>query len=139
MSDSFSEVSSQSWFSRIFESIKSVLFGAVLFIVSFPLLFWNEGRAVRTAQSLKEGLGAVVSVPADKVDPASEGKLVHVSGAVKTQKPVADDQLAVQADAVKLIRNVEMFQWVEHEKKESRSKIGGGSETVTTYDYKKEW
>jgi hypothetical protein len=139
MPDSFSVVSSQSWFSRLFESIKSVLFGAVLFIVSFPLLFWNEGRAVRTARSLTEGLGAVVSIPADKVDPGSEGKLVHISGAVKMDAPVADDQLAVQADAVKLIRNVEMFQWVEHEKKESRSKIGGGTETVTTYEYKKEW
>jgi hypothetical protein len=139
MSDSFVDVSSQSWFSRIFESIKSVLFGAVLFIVSFPLLFWNEGRAVRTARSLTEGLGAVVSVPADKVDPASEGKLIHINGAVKTESPVVDDQLAIQADAVKLIRNVEMFQWVEHKKEESRKKLGGGTETVTTYDYKKEW
>ncbi len=139
MPDSFSSVSSQSWFSRLFESIKSVLFGAVLFILSFPLLFWNEGRAVRTARSLEEGLGAVVSVSADKVDPASEGKLIHISDAVKTDAPVADDQLAVQATAVKLIRNVEMFQWVEHEKKESRKKLGGGTETVTTYDYKKEW
>ena len=40
---------------------------------------WNEGRAVRTAESLEEGAGAVVSVPADAVDPGNEGKLVHVS------------------------------------------------------------
>lgn len=139
MSDSFSVVSSQSWFSRIIESIKSVLFGLLLFVVSFPILYWNEGRAVRTARSLTEGLGAVVSVPADNVDASKEGKLVHVSGAVKTAAPVADDELAVSATAVKLMRNVEMYQWTEHESKETHKKVGGGTETVTTYDYKKEW
>src|SRR6266852_6285328 len=101
MSDSFSVVSSESWFSRIVGSIKSVLFGLFLFIAAFPLMYWNEGRAVRTAKSLTEGLGAVVPVSADSVDPGKEGKLVHVSGAVK--------------------------------------KTGGGSETVTTYEYRKEW
>jgi hypothetical protein len=139
MTNSFTEVSSQSWVSRLFESIKSVLFGLVLFVVSFPILFWNEGRAVRTARSLTEGLGAVASVPSDAVSPGNDGKLVHVSGAVKTDAPVADDQLGIQADSVKLLRNVEMFQWVEHEKRESHSKIGGGTETVTTYTYAKEW
>ena len=139
MSDSFSVTTSQSWFSRLFESIKSVLFGLVLFVLAFPLLYWNEGRAVRTARSLAEGLGAVVAVPAESVAPANEGKLVHVSGAVKTEKPVVDDELAVQAEAVTLLRNVEMYQWKESESKETRKKLGGGTETVTTYNYKLEW
>ena len=139
MSDSFTEVTSQSWFSRLFESIKSVLFGGILFLVAFPVLWWNEGRAVRTARSLSEGLGAVVSVQADAVDPSKEGKLVHVSGAVKTAVPVADDEFPVSSDGVKLIRTVEMYQWTEQEKSESRKKVGGGTETVTTYNYQKEW
>jgi len=138
MPDTFSVTSSQSWFSRIFESIKSVLFGFILFIVAFPLLFWNEGRAVRTAKSLTEGLGAVVSVPADAVNSANQGKLVHISGAVDSGEPIADD-LGVQAKAVKLIRKVEMYQWKEHEKSETRKKFGGGTETVKTYTYTKEW
>jgi hypothetical protein len=138
MPDTFSVTSSQSWFSRIFESIKSVLFGFILFIVAFPLLFWNESRAVRTARSLTEGLGAVVSVPSDAVNSANQGKLVHVSGAVDSGEPIADD-LGVQAKAVKLIRKVEMFQWKEHEKSETRKKLGGGTETTKTYTYTKEW
>jgi len=32
-----------------------------------------------------------------------------------------------------------MYQWKEHESKETRKKTGGGSETVTTYEYRKEW
>lgn len=139
MADTFTSTTSTSWGSNLFGSIKSVLFGMVLFVISFPLLFWNEGRAVRTSKGLTEGQGAVVSVPADAVDAGKEGKLIHVTGAVKTDALLADDQLGVQATAVKLIRTVEMFQWKEHEKSESRSKIGGGTETVKTWEYKKEW
>src|ERR1700692_1691824 len=139
MADTFTSTTSTSWGSNLLGSIKSVFFGFILFVISFPLLFWHQGRAVRAAKGLTEGQGAVVSVPADAVDAGKEGKLIHVTGAVKTDAPVADDQLGVSATAVKLIRTVEMFQWKEHEKSESRSKIGGGTETVKTWEYKKEW
>ncbi len=36
-----------------------MLFGLVMFVAAFPIIYWNEGRAVRTARSLTEGLGAV--------------------------------------------------------------------------------
>jgi len=139
MVDSFTETTSKSWFSRIFESIKSVLVGLVFFIVAFPILWWNEGRAVRTARSLSEGAGSIVSSPAGSVDASKEGKLVHMSGAIATEQPVADEELAVQATAVKLIRTVEMYQWKEEQKSETRKKLGGGEETVTTYNYTKAW
>ncbi len=139
MSDRFTVTTSQSWFSRIAQSIKSVLFGLILFIASFPLLFWNEGRAVKTARSLSEGAGAVVSVSADAVVPTNEGKLVHLASPVTTDGPVADDEIGVEADGVVLRRNVEMFQWIEEKRSETRKKLGGGEETVTTYEYKKDW
>ncbi len=139
MSDSFTVTTSKSWFSRLAESIKSVLVGLVLFVVSFPILFWNEGRAVKTARSLEEGSGAVVSISSDQVSPANEGKLVHVTGPIATDGPVVDTDLGVQATAVKLVRNVSMYQWIEEEKSETRKKLGGGEETVTTYEYKKDW
>lgn len=139
MVDSFSETSSTSWFSRLFESIKSVLVGLLFFAGSFPMLWWNEGRAVRTARSLTEGAGSIVSSPTDSIDTSKEGKLVHMSGSVATEHPVADDELGVQAMAVKLARNVEMYQWKEESKSEKRKKVGGSEETVTTYTYNKEW
>lgn len=139
MADSFTETTSQGWFSRIIGSIKSVLFGLVLFLVSFPLLFWNEGRAVRTAKSLEEGAGVVVSVPADTVDAGKEGKLVHLSGQATTTEVLADGEFGVQVNAIKLIREVEMYQWDEDKKSETKKKLGGGEETVTTYSYSKEW
>jgi hypothetical protein len=139
MPDSFTVTTSKSWFSRIAESIKSVLFGLILFVAAFPILFWNEGRAVKTARSLEEGAGSVVSVAPDSVVAANEGKLVHVTGPVATDGPVADDELGVQADGVKLLRKAEMYQWKEEKRSETRKKLGGGEETRTTYEYKKSW
>lgn len=139
MPDTYTVTTSKSWFSRIGESIKSVLVGLIFFVVSFPLLWWNEGRAVKTARSLSEGAGSIVSTAPDSIDASKEGKLVHMTGAVATEQPVVDDELAVQTTAVKLIRNVEMYQWAEEKKSETKKKIGGGEETVTTYSYDKKW
>jgi Transmembrane protein 43 len=139
MSDRFTEVTSQSWLSRIGGAIKGILVGVVLFIVAFPVLFWNEGRSVKTYKTLKEGGGAVVSVAADKVDPANEGKLVHLTAKADTEATLADPVFGVAAQALKLKRHVEMYQWEENSKREEKKKLGGGTETVTTYSYDKEW
>ncbi|HXU31871.1 MAG TPA: TMEM43 family protein [Thermoanaerobaculia bacterium] len=139
MANSVTVTSNQSWGSRLGDSIKSVLFGLVLFVAAFPVLFWNESRSVRTARSLSEGLGAVVDVQPDAVAAGNEGKLVHVSGAVDSGEEISDEEWNVTAKAVKLIRTVEMYQWKESEKSESRKKLGGGTETVKTYTYSKEW
>ncbi len=133
------EVTSQSWFGRIGESIKSFLFGIVLFVAAFPVLFFNEGRAVKTEKSLKEGQGAVISVPADRVNPANDQKLVHLTGKATTVDTLADPEFNVSANAVKLRRRVEMYQWEEKKESSTRKKVGGGSETTTTYSYNKKW
>ncbi len=133
------EVTSQSWFGRIGNSIKSFLVGIVFFIGAFPLLWWNEGRAVRTEKSLHEGQGAVISVPADRVNPANNQKLVHMTGKATTTETLTDPDFLVAANAIKLRRRVEMYQWEEKKKEETRKKLGGGTETVTTYSYEKSW
>ena len=84
-------VDNPSWIQRLGSSFKGVLLGIALFIAGFPILFWNEGRAVATAKRLAEGAGAVVDVPADKIDAANEGKLVHVSGKADTQDVLSDE------------------------------------------------
>ncbi len=78
--DSYTEFGGRSWGSRLIESIKGVLLGIVMFIVAFPVLFWNEGRAVQTAKSLGEGASEVVSVASDNVETTNEGKLVLCDG-----------------------------------------------------------
>lgn len=139
MPDRVSVTTSQSWFSRLAESIKSVVFGLALFVLGFPLLFWNEGRAVKTARSLTEGAGVVASVSADAVDPANDGKLVHVSAFTKTDDVLSDEIFGVSENAVRLERIVEMYQWTESTSSTSETKLGGSKETTTTYDYSTEW
>jgi hypothetical protein len=139
MADSFTEVTGKSWFGRIGESIKGVLFGLVLFLASFVILFWNEGRAVTTARSLAEGASSVVSVDPAAVQPANEGKLVHFTGTATTTDELQDPLFQIKVIALKLQRRVEMYQWVEDKKSETKKKLGGGEETTTTYTYSRQW
>ena len=133
------EISSQGWLSRIFSSIGGVLVGLLLFFVAFPLLWWNEGRAVQTYKSLKEGAGVVVPAAAERVDAAHEGKLVHVSGRATTAEILEDPTFKISAAALRLRREVEMYQWVQNKSTEKRKKLGGSEETVTSYSYALEW
>jgi hypothetical protein len=138
--DSFTEVTSESWGSRIGNSIKGIVFGLILFVVAFPVLFMNEGRAVKTSKALKEGAGAVLSLPSvDQVDPSFEGKLVHAQGQLATVDTLSDPVFGVSQQAIKLERTVEMFQWQEKTERQTKKKLGGGTETVTTYTYVKNW
>lgn len=137
--DTFTEITTESWFSRIGSAFKGIIFGLVLFIAAFPLLFWNEGRAVKRYKTLNEGAGSVVSSPEGRVLSENEGKLVHVSGKAVTDEIVADAEFKVAVNAIKLKRNVEMYQWKEIKKRKSKKKLGGGKKTVTTYSYSKNW
>ena len=139
MGDSFTETTTQGWFSRIGGSIKGILFGILLCIIGVPLLFWNEGRAVKRHKTLKEGAGAVVAVSAEKVDSANEGKLVHLSGLATTAESLADEKYGITAEAIRLRRTVEMYQWEERTSTETKKKLGGKEETTTTYNYDKVW
>ena len=131
-------VDNPSWAQRLGSSFKGVLVGLALFIAGFPILFLNEGRAVDTAKRLKEGAGAVVDVPADKIDAANEGKLVHVSGKADTQDVLSDDVFGVSATALRLKRTVEVYQTVEHSETK-REKRGDKTVEKTTYTYSNEW
>ena len=139
MADSYTEVTSQNWFSRIGESIKGILFGIIIIPITIVALWWNEGRAVTTANSLKEAAAAVVHVASDKVDPANDKKLVHMTGDAKAGGPVVDTDYGLSVPALRLVRSEEIYQWVENKKSETRQKVGGGEETTTTYTYEKKW
>jgi hypothetical protein len=130
---------STSWFSRLGTSVKNILFGLLLVIGSIVLLFWNEGRAVKTDQSLKEGASAVISVSSEKKDPANEGKLIHFSGLARTPSVLTDVDFGVGGSALKLHRIVEVYQWKENTTSNTVEKLGGGTETTTTYSYDKDW
>lgn len=139
--DQFTEVTSESWFSRLGNSFKQVVFGLILMVVAGALLWWNEGRAVTTARSLAEGQSAVVNAAAEPIDTGNEGKLIHVTGEATSKGAVSDPDYGVTSPnpALALERKVEMYQWTESQKSETRTKIGGGTEKKTTYTYSTGW
>lgn len=137
--DNYTLTTSTSWFSRLGSAIKGVVVGLALLLAAILLLGWNEGRSIQSIRSNNEGAKAVVSVGSDRVDPANEGRLVHLSAPASAEGLRQDTQLGIQADGLLLMRTVEYFQWAETTSSETRTKLGGGQETVTTYNYATEW
>lgn len=99
----------------------AIAFGFFLLFAAFPMLFWNEGRAVKTARALEEGAKKVISVPVDSVDTTNDAALVHLSGQVVTNEILSDEALGISVNAIKLRRTVEMFQWKENSGREGSS------------------
>ncbi|XP_073889154.1 transmembrane protein 43 isoform X3 [Macaca fascicularis] len=124
---------------RLSETSGGMVVGLMTFLLSFYLIFTNEGRALKTATSLAEGLSLVVSPDSiHSVAPENEGRLVHIIGALRTSKLLSDPNYGVHLPAVKLRRHVEMYQWVETE--ESREYTEDGQvKKETRYSYNTEW
>ena len=138
-SDSYTETVTTGWFSRIGDSIKGILVGIVLIIAAFPVLFVNEGCAVKTRKTLDQGNKEFIHVDAAMVDSANEGKLIHLTGQAITENQLEDPVYHVQIQALKLRLQVEMFQWKEESSTKTQKKLGGSEEKVTTYTYSKVW
>lgn len=139
MGDTFTEITRTSWFSRIGSSIKGLLFGILLVVIGICLLFWNEGRAVKTHKALVESQDLVVSINALEAAPQMNGKLVHLTGEATTTQTLSDNLLPVSMQALKLQRKVETYQWEETSHSEEKKNMGGDTETITTYSYEKVW
>lgn len=139
LSDFYTEKTETNWFGNIGNSIWAALLGFLLFAGSFPLELWNESRAINQERALQEGEKSVISVESGVVKPENEGKLVHITGKATTKKQLRDQEFGITVNAIKLNRTVEMYQWTEHTNSESKDKIGGGTETITTYSYDPKW
>jgi hypothetical protein len=139
MANVITEVTSDSIFGRIGKSFVGMLVGLVLIVGSIVLLFWNEGRAVATAKSLREGAATVVDVPSDTINPANDSKLIHVTGDTAATDPLEDPLFNISEPAIRLRRNIQVYEWKEKKEEKKRDKLGGGKETTTTYSYEKTW
>ncbi|MCR5326252.1 MAG: TMEM43 family protein [Bacteroidales bacterium] len=136
----YQKVTTTSYGGRLKNALQGVGAGFIMLIAGTILLFWNEGRTVKTTRMLKEAQGVCVELgDIEQVNSEMNGKMVHASGFANTMDVLTDDQFDMSIIGVKLIRNAEYYQWVEHTKTETKDKVGGGQETITTYTYSKEW
>ncbi|MBR1569206.1 MAG: TMEM43 family protein [Bacteroidales bacterium] len=136
----YTETTRTSYGKRLGNSLGGIVTGLLLFVVGTVLIWYNEGRAVKTDKLLKEAQGQVVEMPdISTADPSFEGKLIHATGLATTTDSLSDSQFKVGARAIALRRAVEYYQWVESSESTSKDKFGGAEETTTTYTYDLQW
>ena len=98
----YTEVTKTGWFSRIGGSIKGIFVGFLLFIASFIVLFWNEGRA-----DLSRVAERATEFPAsEQADAALDGTLVAASGILSTDDEVSDGKYLAQGPYLSLHRSI---------------------------------
>lgn len=134
MADQYTVTTTKGWGSRIGDSIKGVLVGFIMFIVSFGVLYWNEGR-VDVSEIAKT---AVEISSAAQAPSGTDDQLVSTTGTLKSDQTLGDTYL--QAGAyIAITQNVEMYAWEENESSTSKTNVGGSETTETTYTYDKKW
>ena len=136
----FTETTTTGYGTRVGRSFKSIGSGFILFCLATALLWWNEGRAVKTEKMLNEAAGAYVEMEnPNKKDASLEGELICGTAMATTEDSLVDAQFGIGAKAIAIGRRVEYYQWVEHAQSKSEDKLGGKEVTTTTYTYTKEW
>ncbi|MFA7244615.1 MAG: TMEM43 family protein [Candidatus Magasanikbacteria bacterium] len=124
------------YFSRIGSSVKGIFFGFLIFIASFVVLYWNEGKVDKSdiASTATE-----ISATSLNTDSALEGKLIHVNGDLSTENNLSDSTYLKEGKYLALNRKVEVYSWVEESSSNTKTNVGGSQTTDTTYTYKKDW
>jgi hypothetical protein len=134
MPDTFTETKTTGFFTRIINSVVGVFVGILLFIASFGVLFWNEGRP-----SNYEVYQKASEASSNTIDNNKNGQFVYTKGKLTTDSLITDDLYLVPGKYSVIGRKVEMFSWVEKAESDSKSNTGGSETTTTTYKYSKDW
>lgn len=134
MPEKFTEVTRVGFGERIKEALGKVILGFILFIASFVVLWINEGRMDMSKVAKK-----AISVDPSFIERTAEGKLISVTGELKSPETIGDPEFLKPGPYLKLERKVEMYAWVEHKKERSEKKLGGEEVRITDYTYTKEW
>jgi len=137
--DRYTETTYTGYGQNIGNSFKGIFLGIIFLIGSIILLWWNEGRSVDQATALNEMQEKIVTLPNTSYDGQYENRAVLVQGKVIPLEGLFDPEFGVKSDGLVLSKSVEMYQWNEKTSTTSQDKLGGGTETITTYDYVKEW
>lgn len=136
----YQETTRQTYGSKVRNSFQGILWGIILIIAGTIVLWWNEGRAVKASGALKDFQKNYVELSdISTVDPQFEGKAVHATGEATTADTLRDVQFGIAVNALRLARDVQYYQYREHSSSEKKDKLGGATETTTTYTYKPEW
>ncbi len=136
MSDIYKKTTTTSYGGRLKNSLVAVLIGIALFVGSFFVLFWNEGR-VDLSKIAKTAVPIESSVVSD--NPELQKELVVTQGLVTSPEQLGDSMFFKKGDYLVVERVSEMYSWVEKETSTKKKNMGGSETKETTYEYTKEW
>lgn len=134
MTDRFVETKTTGYFERLKNSVIGIFLGILLFLASFGVLYWNEGRV-----NFAKVAETAIVLPATGSPSVKLGTLVSVTGTLTSPETLGDPPYLAAGDYAALNRKAEMYAWEEDSKSETTKNTGGSQTTTTTYTYSKTW
>lgn len=132
-------VTTQGYGSKIGDSFKGIIGGIIAIIIAVVLLWWNEKNSVDNIKTIAEGKKVVNSIDANTYSDQFNQELVHLTGLATTNDSLRDNEFGFAVNAIKLKKVVEMYQYKENKKTETKDNLGGSTTTTETFTYEKVW
>lgn len=160
MNRDVTEITTQSYGSKVKDSCSGVCFGFILYFASIALLIWNEGRTVKRMKDLDEGRDIVIEFDLNNFTNSSvpttfENQLIHAIGDLNTPDIIMDPIFGISSqynvtnssnsvkvkndNYLKLSRSISMYQWKESSTSKTKERLDGSTYTETTYSYSQAW
>lgn len=127
------------YWKRLWSAIWWVFFWIILIIASIVLMWRNEWRTIKTTKWLDEWQKVTLQGSISPIDSSLEWKLVYIYGKADTQEILNDDVFKIQKNAIKLNREVSMYQWKEDQDTETHDNVWWSQTQTTTYSYDRIW
>ena len=136
MTDQINETTAMTNNQRVVGSIIGMILGPILFLGSFPLLFWNEGRV---DLSLIATTATEISAEAFSADKSLNGKLILATGILNVDASIGDSLFLKPDKFIAIRRKSEMYSWKERKRTETQTESDGSKAIKTIYNYDTEW
>jgi hypothetical protein len=126
---------------EIGKAFAAAIGGFIFVLLAFQLLWTNERREAKMWALFGRARSIVKqNVSSGLVDSANEARLVHMVGTLSSEQDLIDSLFGIKvSNCAKLLREVQMYQWIETSQTEERDTMMGGKEKVTTYSYSMDW
>ena len=136
MPNQFIETKTTSYGGRLANSVNGVIIGVILFIASFGLLYYNEGRV--DLSTIAKG---AIGINANSVDANSSlnGKLIYATDNFNTDEIIGDNLFLKPGNFLAVDRKVEMYSWSEKTRSHSTNNANGSETTEKDYTYVQNW
>lgn len=112
------------------DHFKEIIFGIVTLVMSLAVFFYEDESTIAYNNSINHICSNITTISANNINKNNEGKVVYLQGFANTSSMLEDSLFGVKVKALKLMRVVEIYQWVENKYEENN---------LTKVAYDKEW